>query len=147
MKITSAAVIAALILSAPAFSFATDHFCIATAGGYGHDGTTFIGTGFDLPSEGKCVPWAGFTKTAGTVILTTSGTGCLSSDGKAFTLSLASGDPDWLGAGNLGADYIKLSRSSNKGSFTSGTDKGQFGGSAEEITCTSSLESLPSSHD
>jgi hypothetical protein len=147
MKLTLTVLSAALLMTASASSFATDHYCIATAGGYGHDGTTFVGIGFDVPSEGKCVPWAGITKTAGTVILVTSGTGCLSSDGKALTLSLSSGDPDWLGANRLGADYIKLLRSENKGSFTSGTDKGEFGGSADVITCTSSLESLPSSHD
>jgi hypothetical protein len=134
-------------LAVPVSSFATDHYCIATSGGFGHGGTTFIGTGFDVPSEGKCVPWSGFTKTASTVILATSGTGCLSSDGKMLTVSVSSADPSFLGAGNVGSDYIQLTRKESKGSFTSGTDFGQFGGSAEPISCTSSLESLPSSHD
>jgi hypothetical protein len=134
-------------LIVPVSGSATTHYCIETAGGFGHGGTTFIGTNFAVPAEGVCAPWSGFTKTASTVVLTTSGTGCLSSDGKVLTVSVSSADPDFLGAGNLGSDYIRLSRASSKGSFTSGTDNGQFGGSAEPITCTSSLESLPSSHD
>jgi hypothetical protein len=134
-------------LTAPAYSFATEHYCISTAGGFGHGGTTFIATGFAVPAEGACAPWAGFTKTASTVVLTTSGTGCLSSDGTVLTVSVSSADPLFLGSGNLGSDYIQLSRKESKGSFTSGTDNGQFGGSAEAVTCTSSLEHLPSTHD
>jgi hypothetical protein len=134
-------------LTAPVCSFATEHYCIATAGGFGHGGTTFIGVNFAVPAEGICTPWSGFTKTASTVVLMTSGTGCLSSDGKVLTVSVSSADPEFLGAGSLGSDYIQLSRSESKGSFTGGTDKGEFGGSAEPVTCTSSLENLPSSHD
>jgi hypothetical protein len=136
-----------LALIAPSYGFATEHYCISTAGGFGHGGTTFIATGFAVPAEGACAPWSGFTKTASTVVLTTFGTGCLSSDGTKLTVSVSSADPDFLGAGNLGSDYIQLIRKESKGSFTSGTDNGQFGGSAEAVTCTSSLEHLPSSHD
>ncbi|MGA2534379.1 MAG: hypothetical protein ABSF53_00075 [Terracidiphilus sp.] len=39
-------------LTAPACSFATEHYCIATAGGFGHGGTTFIGVNFAVPAEG-----------------------------------------------------------------------------------------------
>jgi len=134
-------------LTAPAYSFATEHYCIATDGGFGHGGTTFIATGFAVPAEGACAPWAGFTKAESTVVLTTFGTGCLSSDGTTLTVSVSSADPSFLGAGNIGSDYIQLSRKESKGAFTTGTDFGQFGGSAEAVTCTSSLEHLPSSHD
>jgi hypothetical protein len=134
-----------LLLGLTAPAFATEHYCIETAGGFGHGGTTFIATGFAVPAEGSCVPWSGFTKTASTVVLTTSGTGCLSSDGKVLTVSVSSADPSFLGAGNLGSDYIRLSRSGSKGSFTSGTDNGEFGGSAEPVTCTSSLETTKKS--
>ena len=143
----SLSLLLALTLAAPASSFATEHYCIATSGGFGNGGTTFIATGFAVPSEGSCSPWAGFTKTADTVVLSTSGAGCLSSDGKVLTVSVSSIDPDFLGINTPGWDYIRLSRSSSKGSFTSGTDNGQFGGSADAISCTSSLENLPSSHD
>jgi hypothetical protein len=40
-----------------------------------------------------------------------------------------------------------LTRSSSTGSFTGGSDQGQFSGSADQITCTSSLLSLPDIHD
>jgi hypothetical protein len=136
-------------LIAPSSVFATEHYCIAVNGGFGNGGTTFIGTGFAVPAEGQCIPWSGFTKTASTVILTTTGTGCLSSNGEALTLSLISASPTFLGTGanNLGTDYIELSRSSSTGPF-SGQDYGPFfGGNAEPVTCTSSLLHLPSSHD
>jgi hypothetical protein len=134
-------------LIVPVYCFATEHYCIAVDGGFGHGGTTFIGLNFAVPAEGNCIPWTGFTKTASTVILTTTGTGCLSSDGKALTVSVSSADPPFLGAGSLASDYIRLSRHESKGSFTSGTDVGEFSGNAEPVTCTSSLLELPSSHD
>jgi hypothetical protein len=134
-------------LTAPASSFATEHYCIATNGGFGKGGTTFIGTGFAVPAEGECTPWSGFTKTADTVVVTTYGTGCLSSDGKALTVAVSSADPDWFGIGAIGSDYISLKRSESKGPFTAGGDQGAFGGDAEVVSCTSSLEHLPSSHD
>ena len=134
-------------LIAPVSRAATAHYCISVDGGFGHGGTTFIGSGFAVPAEGICTPWTGFTKTGSTVVLTTSGTGCLSSDGKALTISVSSADPSYLGEGQLGSDYIKLSRSGSSGSFTSGEDTGAFGGSAIPTTCTTSLLTLPSSHD
>jgi hypothetical protein len=133
-------------LIAPVQSFASEHYCIAVDGGFGHGGTTFIGSGFAVPSEGTCKPWSGFTKTASTVILTTAGTGCLSSDGKELTVSVSSADPSYLGSGSIGSDYIQLSRGDSKEAFR-GEDFGAFGGSAEPVTCSSSLLSLPSFHD
>jgi hypothetical protein len=133
-------------LIAPVQSFASEHYCIAVDGGFGNGGTTFVGIGFAVPSEGKCTPWLGFTKTASTIILTTSGTGCLSSDGKALTVSVSSADPDFVGAGTVEADYIQLTRGDSKEAFK-GEDQGFFTGSAEPETCSSSLLSLPSTHD
>jgi hypothetical protein len=40
-----------------------------------------------------------------------------------------------------------LTRTSSTGSFTGGTDQGEFAGSADQETCTSSLLSLPDTHD
>lgn len=134
-------------LAAPGCSFATSHYCIATGGGFGHGGTTFIGIGFALPAEGACTPWAGFTKTGSSVVLTTTGTGCLSSDGKALTVSVSSADPQYFGTGSTGSDYIQFSRHESSASFGAGEDYGYFGGSAEPVTCSSSLLSLPSTHD
>jgi hypothetical protein len=133
-------------LMAPVSSFASDHYCIAVDGGFGHGGTTFIGSGFALPSDGTCKPWSGFTKTASTVILMTAGTGCLSSDGKELSVSVSSADPLNLGAGNIGSDYIQMNRGDSKEPFI-GEDSGLNGGTAEPETCSSSLLHLPSSHD
>jgi len=136
-----------LALLTPASGFAASNYCIATNGGFGHDGTTFIGPSFAVPAEGKCTPWTGFTKTATTVTVTTYGTGCLSSDGKALTVAVSSADPNWFGAGSIGLDYIQLTRSKSDESFTTGSDQGAFGGDAEVVSCTSSLLDLPSNHD
>jgi hypothetical protein len=121
-------------------------FCIATAGGFGGGGTTFVAPGFTVPAQNKCTQWSGFTKTASTVILTTSGAACLSSTGKTLTVSVASGDPAFFGS-NLASDYIQLTRASSTGSFSTGTDQGQFAGSADQVTCTAGLLSLPDIHD
>ena len=131
-------------LIAPVNSFAEAHYCIASDGGFGHGGTTFIGLGFAVPAEGKCTPWSGFTKAESTVILTATGTGCLSSDGKALTVSVSNADPAFFA--NPQADYIELTRGDSKEPFR-GEDTGAFGGSAEPVTCTSSLLHLPSTHD
>jgi hypothetical protein len=127
-------------------------FCIAVGGGFGppSDGTTFVAPTFTVPGENKCTAWSGFTKTATTVILNTSGGACLSSTGKTLTVSVSSTDPEFLGTSptSMAAwDYIQLTRASAAGSFTSGNDQGEFSGSANQITCTSSLLSLPDSHD
>ena len=121
-------------------------FCIATAGGFGNGGTTFVAPSFTVPAANKCTPWSGFTKTASTVILTTSGAACLSTTGKTLTLNVSSADPDFLGT-NPASDYIQLTRASSSGTFTSGTDRGEFAGGADQITCTSDLLSLPDTHD
>ena len=94
----------------------------------------------------KCTPWSGFTKTASTVILNTSGAACLSSTGKTLTVSVSSLDPAFLGT-SAASDYIQLTRASSTGSFTGGTDQGQFVGSAHQVTCTSGVLSLPDTHD
>jgi hypothetical protein len=149
MKFKSIAQSSLLVLSillAPIHSFAAETYCIAVSGGFGHGGTTFVARNFSMPGESQCTPWSGYTKTASTVILMTSGTSCLSSDSKALTVSVSSADPWFLGAGVLVADYIQLSRGSATDPFT-GQDFGYFAGSAEPVSCTSDLLSLPSSHD
>jgi hypothetical protein len=120
-------------------------FCIATGGGFGSGGTTFVAPSFTVPAQNKCTPWSGFTKTASTVILNTSGAACLSSTGKTLTVSVSSLDPAF--STSPASDYIQLTRASSTGSFSGGTDQGQFGGSADQVTCTSGLLSLPDSHD
>jgi hypothetical protein len=131
-------------LIAPVQSFAAEPYCIAVSGGFGNGGTTFVARSFSLPGDGKCTPWSGYTKTADTVILTTTGTTCLSSDSKALTVSVSSADPSYFA--QPAADYIQLSRGDSHEPF-SGEDIGAFAGSAEPVSCTSELLDLPSVHD
>jgi hypothetical protein len=134
-------------LIAPIFSSAAN-FCISVGGGFGSGGTSFIGRGFAVPAAGVCTPWAGFTKTASTVILISTGTGCLSTNGKVLTVSIFSTDPSDLGAGQLGVDYIQLCPAGVTGCpLGEGTDQGEFSGPAETETCTTKLLNLPATHD
>jgi|SRR3954447_12128384 len=125
---------------------ASTNFCIATAGGFGKGGTTFVAPTFTVPAKNKCTAWSGWTKTASTVILNTSGAACVSSTGKKMTVSVFSTDPAFFG-NTAPTDYIKLTRASASGLFTGGTDTGAFAGTAAQLTCTSSLLSLPDNHD
>jgi hypothetical protein len=137
-------------LIAPLQSFATSSseapYCIAVGGGFGNGGTTFVARNFSFPSEGKCSVWTGYTKTASTVVLTTNGTACLSSDNKALTVSVTSADPLYFPVNQLTADYIQLTRDSSSDPF-SGQDYGAFASSAAPTTCTSALLTLPNPHD
>jgi hypothetical protein len=100
-----------------------------------------------VPAPGVCAPWTGFTKTASSVILLTSGTGCMSSTGKVLTVSVSSADPSYLGAGQLGSDYIQLCPTGSTGcALSHGSDQGTFGGSATEEVCTGTLLHLPATH-
>jgi hypothetical protein len=121
-------------------------YCIAVGGGFGNSGSTFVARNFSMPEASKCSPWTGYTKTSATVILTTSGTACLSSDSTALTVSVSSADPDFIGAGKLGVDYIRMIRSSATEPF-SGQDQGYLAGAAEPANCTSDLLTLPANHD
>jgi hypothetical protein len=149
MKFKSIAQSSLLVLSillAPIHSFAAETYCIAVSGGFGHGGTTFVARNFSMPGESQCTPWSGYTKTASTVILMTSGTSCLSSDSKALTVSVFSTDPSFFPLSQLTADSIQLSRGNATEPFT-GEDFGAFAGSAAPVSCTSKLLTLPSSHD
>lgn len=123
--------------------------CIAVNGGFGnsgYSGSTFVARNFTMPDASKCNPWTGYTKTSATVIFTTSGTACLSSDSNALTVSVTSADPDFLGVGKFAADYIQMSRTSATDPF-SGQDIGYLAGSAEPVRCTDDLLTLPAYHD
>ncbi len=138
------------LLLAPVHSFAATAaeapYCIAVGGGFGNGGSTFVARNFSLPDASKCSPWTGYTKTSATVIFTTSGTACLSSDSTALTVSVSSADPDYLGVSKLAVDYIKMTRTSATEPF-SGEDQGYLMGGAEPASCTSDLLTLPAYHD
>jgi hypothetical protein len=135
-------------LVAPLCSNAAD-YCIATNGGFGNGGSSFIGKGFVLPAAGLCAPWSGFTKTASTVIAISTGTGCRSTDGKVLELTISSTDPAFLGSGTLGSDHIKFCPAGAATCpFGGGTGTGTFSnGSAKRQTCTTALVRLPALHD
>ena len=138
-----------LLLGLLAPACASAHLCIRVNGGFGNGGTSFIGKGFTLPAAGLCRPWAGFTKTASSVIVNSTGAGCLSSDGKVLTLTVFSTSPSWFGPGGFGSDHIRLCPAGVTGCpIGGGTDSGSFGpGPAARQTCTTSLLRLPAIHD
>jgi hypothetical protein len=146
----SSLAVLSLLLVAPVHSFAAAPaeapYCIAVGGGFGNGGTTFVARNFTLPAASKCTPWSGYTKTASTVILITSGASCLSSDNTTLTVSVSSTDPSYFPVGQLTADYIQLTRENATEPFT-GQDTGAFAGSAAPVSCTDDLLSLPSTHD
>lgn len=135
-------------LIAPLSSHAAN-FCIATNGGFGNGGSSFVGIGFVLPAAGICLPWSGLTKTASSVIAIAAGTACRSTDGKALELTISSTDPAFLGSGVIGSDHIKFCPGGAATCpFGGGTGTGTFSnGSAVRQTCTTTLVKLPAIHD
>ena len=118
-------------------------------GGFGNNGTSFIGKGFALPAAGLCKPWAGFTKTATSVIVHSTGAGCLSNDGKVLTLTIFGTNPSFFGPGGFSTDHIRLCPAGVTGCpIGGGQDSGTFGpGPAAPQTCTTALLRLPAVHD
>lgn len=133
-------------LIAPFYAYAAN-FCIASGGGFGHGGTSYIAPNFTMPGLSQCVPWSGFTRTASTVILFSTGVACRASGGKTLTFSIFNTDPAFLGAGASASDQIVLCATGTTGCPVSGQDQGEFGGSAQEQTCTTALLTLPGMHD
>ncbi len=125
-------------------------YCIAANGGFGNGGTSFIGKNFAVPAAGVCKPWAGFAKTATTVVAISSGTACRSTDGKVLELTIASTDPSYLGLGVIASDHIKFCPGGTSGCPVGGGSAGgglAAGGTAKSQTCTAKLLKLPSTHD
>jgi len=133
-------------LIAPVYSYAAN-YCIAVDGGF-PGGTSYIGTGFSVPAAGTCAPWSGFTKTASTVILFATGTGCVSSNGKVLTLAIFDADPGYTETPY--SDYILLCAQGFDTCYlgVNGSDTGGLGNGdvAKQETCTPSLLNLPPSH-
>jgi hypothetical protein len=136
----------ALGLTSPIGAYAAN-FCVAVNGGFGHGGTSYIAPAFTLPAKNHCEAWAGFTKTASTVVAISNGTGCVSDSGKVLTLSIFNTDASFFGAGKSVSDQIELCPNGVTGCPVNGEDFGNFGGPAEEETCTASLLKLPDTHD
>lgn len=125
------------------------NYCISVNGGFGNGGTSFIGKGITMPTAGICKPWSGFTKTATSVIANSTGTACLSGDGKVLTVTVFSTNPSWFGPGGFGSDHIQMCLAGVANCpIGGGTDQGSFGpGPAAPQTCTTNLLRLPAIHD
>jgi hypothetical protein len=145
---SSVAVLTLMLVPVQSFAAAPAEapYCIAVSGGFGNGGSTFVARNFAMPEANKCTLWTGYTKTSATVIFTTNGTACLSSDSTALTVSVSSADPDYLGVGSLAVDYIHMTRTSATDPF-SGEDQGALMGGAQPLSCTSDLLTLPAYHD
>jgi hypothetical protein len=134
-------------LIAPMYSTAAN-YCIAVSGGFGNGGTSFVAKGFSVPAAGNCIPWSGFLKTSSNVIATSSGVGCLSSDGKVLQVSVFSSDPSFFGSSTFAADQIRLCPAGTTGCpIGGGQDVGTFMGGAKPQNCTSKLLNLPAIHN
>jgi hypothetical protein len=142
-------VVLVLGLLAPTCADAAN-FCVAVNGGFGSlsGGTSYIAPAFTLPARNNCAAWSGFTKTATTVIAISTGTGCLSNNGKVLTLSIFNTDPPFFGSGKAVSDHIQLCPKGVAVCPITGQDSGNFGpGTAVQQTCTPKLLTLPQTHD
>lgn len=135
----------AVLVAAPVYA---TPYCVAVGGGFGNGGTSFVARNFSQPGASSCSPWTGYTKTASTVVLITSGTACLSSNSEVLTISVVSADPSFLGSGKIAADYIQLCpEGASKCPIGHGSDVGTFSGTAAAESCSSELQELPATHD
>lgn len=141
--ILGAAIAGALVL-APFVTNAAS-FCVASAGGFGSGGATFINPTFVPPGSNKCKAWSGFTKTASTVVMFSSGVACMAAGDKVLTITVTSADPSFFS--DPVSDQIVLCPTGTTSCPVTGQDQGNFGGTATEVTCTTSLLNLPATHD
>lgn len=124
-------------------------YCIAVNGGFSGGGTTFVGKSFAPLLNGTCRPWSGIVKTATTVVGTSIGTACLSTDGKLFTLAVQSSLPEFVGPGQVATDHIELCPlgAADCPAHNGQSDQGSFAGPAAHVTCNPLIVPIPSSHD
>jgi hypothetical protein len=83
------------------------------------------------------------------VLAISTGTGCRSTDGLVFELTVVSTAPSYLGSGVVGSDHIKLCPGGSATCpFGGGSGAGTFSnGPAKSQTCVAALYSIPSTHD
>jgi hypothetical protein len=135
-------------LIAPLPSYAAD-FCVKIGAGFGNGGSSFVGKGFALPAAGACKAWAGYVKTATSVIANSTGGACLSTNGGVLTLTIISTNPSYLGSGQISVDHIRLCPAGAAGCPIGAGQSigGSFAGPAVKQSCTAKLLSLPAVHD
>jgi hypothetical protein len=149
--------------STPAFATPIPNYCVAVNGGWNSgdpNGVTFVGKAIEFPPKNSCRPWGGIVRTAVSVVGTSHGTICRSSDGKLVTISLTSTLPEWLGIGrdHVAIDHIELCPLGTSGDLCppqqGQSDRGDLGpptggstGSpAKRINCNPSITTIPSDH-
>lgn len=123
--------------------------CIDLAGGASRGGGTYVAQGLALPANGTCKPWSGFMKTGSDVVGTTSGTACTSSDGRTMTASLATTNPSFFGPGSVVSDHIRLCPTGTCATGVSSAAVSSYFGQvpAARVTCTTSMLTLPATHN
>jgi len=135
-------------LMAPLPSYAAN-FCVKIGAGFGNGGSSFVGKGFALPGAGACKAWAGYVKTATSVIANSTGAACFSTSGGVLTLTIISTNPSFLGSGQTSTDHIRLCPAGAAGCPIGAGQSigGTFAGPAAKQACTTSLLNLPAVHD
>ena len=125
------------------------NYCIKVNGGFGTGGASFIGKGFALPTAGLCKPWAGFLKTGTTVVAFSTGTGCLSTDGKVLSFSIFSTDDEYFGTGQISIDKMQFCAAGVTSCPVSAHNNSTtfFTGPAASQSCTTKLLTLPATHN
>jgi len=135
-----------LIAPIPAYAA---NFCVKVNGGFGAGGSSFVGKGFALPAAGACKAWAGYVKTATSVIANSTGGACLSTSGGVLTLTIISTNPSYLGSGQISVDHLRLCPTGAAGCPIGAGQSigGSFAGPAVKQSCSAALLSLPAVHD
>jgi len=90
-----------ILVVVPGVSLAKD-FCISFPG----LPNQIVGRGFTVPGKGQCKPFTGFYTPGGNAPV--AGTGCTSTDGSVFSLTLTTSHPDPANQGIAGIDSISL---------------------------------------
>jgi hypothetical protein len=133
-------------------------YCINVNGGWNPNnpgGVTFVAKNFVYPPKGACRSWTGIVRASISVVGTTTGTACLSDDGKRFTAALRTSAVDWAGVDAV-SDTIDLCPTGTcppktGGGTISERDLGYFSGGMEgpaaHVSCTAAMTSIPSEHD
>ncbi len=106
------------------------------------DSLEAVGRGFAIPGKGKCRAWVGFTGgDAATQDVSTSGTGCTSSDGTQLSLTYTGSNP--TNGGNIFIDSVTLSLPAQTGTVHETTIAGGVLGSYSDTVTGAKCKKVP----
>ncbi len=97
-----------ILVLVPGVSLAKD-FCVSFTG----FSNQIVGRGFTVPGKGQCKPFTGFYVPGGNSPVV--GSGCTSTDGSIFSLTLTASHPDPSGGGAASIDSISLALPADSG--------------------------------